>query len=34
MFENEEQFLSTYRMEDYDRPSVTTDIVAFTVRSE
>lgn len=34
MFENEDQFLSTYRMEDYDRPSVTTDIVAFTVRSE
>lgn len=31
---NEQQFLSTYRMEDYDRPSVTTDIVAFTVRSE
>lgn len=31
---NEERYLSAYRMEDYDRPSVTTDIVAFTVRSE
>lgn len=31
---SEERFLSDYRMEDYDRPSVTTDIVAFTVRSE
>lgn len=31
---DEKQFLSSYRMEDYDRPSVTTDIVAFTVRSE
>ncbi len=31
---DEELFLSSYRMEDYDRPSVTTDIVAFTVRSE
>lgn len=31
---NEAQFLSSYSMEDYDRPSVTTDVVAFTVRSE
>lgn len=31
---DENLFLSSYRMEDYDRPSITTDIVAFTVRSE
>lgn len=31
---SEERFLSDYRMEDYDRPSVTTDIAAFAVRSE
>ncbi len=30
----EEAFLSSYSMEDYDRPSVTTDIVAFKIRSK
>ena len=30
----EARFLSDYRMEDFDRPSVTTDIAAFTIRSE
>lgn len=29
----EEQFLSSYSMEDYERPSVTADIVAVTVRA-
>lgn len=32
--EDERVFLSTYRLEDYDRPSVTTDIVAMTLRTE
>lgn len=31
---SEELFLSNYKIEDYDRPSVTTDIVAFKIRSE
>lgn len=31
---DEELFLSAYRMDDYERPSVTTDIAAFTIRSE
>lgn len=31
---DEEAFLSSYSVENYDRPSVTTDIVAFKVRSE
>lgn len=31
---DEEDFLSSYSIEDYDRPSVTTDIVAFKIRSE
>ena len=31
---DEELFLSAYRMEDYDRPSVATDIAAFSVRSQ
>lgn len=30
---DEEAFLSSYNMDDYDRPSVTTDIVAFKIRS-
>lgn len=30
----EEEFLASYRLEDYDRPSVATDVVAFSVRSE
>ena len=30
---DEELFLSAYRIEDYDRVSVTTDIVAFSIRS-
>lgn len=30
---DEEAFLSSYSMDDYDRPSVTTDIVAFKIRS-
>ena len=31
---SEELFLSKYNIQDYDRPSVTTDIVAFAIRSE
>lgn len=31
---DEELFLSAYRIEDYERPSVTTDIALFTIRSE
>lgn len=31
---DEEAFLSSYSIENYDRPSVTTDIVAFKIRSE
>lgn len=31
---SEEQFLSTYKIENYERPSVATDIVAFAIRSE
>lgn len=31
--EDESVFLSTYRIEDYDRPSVTTDVVAMTLRT-
>lgn len=31
---DEELFLSAYNIEDYDRPSVTTDIVAFAIRQE
>ena len=31
---DEELFLSAYNIEDYDRPSVTTDIVAFSIQSE
>lgn len=31
---NEELFLSSYSIEDYDRPSVATDIVSFSIRSE
>lgn len=32
--DDEEAFLSSYSIEDYDRPSVTADIVAFKIRSE
>ena len=32
--ENEKEFLKSYRMTDYERPSVTADIVAFKIRSE
>lgn len=31
---DEELFLSAYHMEEYDRPSLTTDIVAFSMQSE
>lgn len=31
---DEELFLSTYNIENYDRPSVTTDMVAFSIQSE
>lgn len=31
---NEEAFLSGYHIEKYDRPSVTTDVAAFTMRTE
>jgi ADP-ribose pyrophosphatase YjhB (NUDIX family) len=31
---DEKEFLSSYRMEDYPRPSVTADIVAFMIRAE
>ncbi|MBQ5849691.1 MAG: NUDIX hydrolase [Lachnospiraceae bacterium] len=31
---SEEQYLSNYSIENYERPSVTTDIVAFAIRSE
>lgn len=31
---DEEMFLSSYDITDYDRPSVTTDIAAFTIRTE
>ena len=31
---DEELFLSAYNIEEYDRPSVTTDIVTFAIRSE
>ncbi len=30
--QNEQDYLSTYRIEDYERPSVTTDVAAFTIR--
>ena len=33
-FLDEETFLANYNIEEYDRPSVTTDIVAFKIRSE
>lgn len=32
--DTEKEFLSEYRIEDYDRPSVTTDVAAFTIRTE
>ena len=32
--ETEQEFLSAYRIEDYERPSLTADIVAFMIRSE
>ena len=32
--QSEKEFLAQYRMEDYERPSVTADIVAFMIRSE
>ena len=31
---DEKDFLKTYRQDDYPRPSVTADIVAFTIREE
>ena len=31
---SEKEFLSQYHMEDYERPSVTADIVAFMIRTE
>ena len=31
---SEQEFLSTYRQDDYPRPSLTADIVAFTIRAE
>ncbi|MBQ8687005.1 MAG: NUDIX hydrolase [Ruminococcus sp.] len=34
MASSEETFLSEYRLEDYDRPSVAADIALFTIRSE
>lgn len=32
--QTEKEFLSRYNMDDYERPSVTTDVVAFMIRSE
>lgn len=32
--QTEEEFLASYSIEEYDRPSVTTDVVALTARSE
>ena len=32
--QTEQDFLSTYRLEDFERPSVTADIAAFMIRSE
>lgn len=32
--QSEKEFLSQYNIKDYDRPSLTTDIVAFMIRSE
>ncbi|MBQ7546787.1 MAG: NUDIX hydrolase [Clostridia bacterium] len=32
--QSEKEFLSGYNIEDYERPSVTTDVVAFMIRSE
>ena len=32
--QSEKEFLNQYRMEDYDRPSVTTDVAAFMMRKE
>ena len=32
--QSEKEFLSGYRIDDYERPSVTTDVVAFMIRSE
>lgn len=34
VYNNEQAFLSNYSMLDYDRPSVTADIVAFRIRTE
>ena len=31
---SEKEFLSQYRIEDYERPSVTADVAAFTIRTE
>ncbi len=31
---SEKEFLSNYRLEDYERPSVTTDVAAFMIRQE
>lgn len=33
-FQKEEEFLENYRIEEFERPSVATDIVVFTVRSK
>ena len=32
--QSEKEYLSQYKLGDYERPSVTTDVVAFMIRSE
>ena len=33
-FKDEQDFLNDYSMEDYDRPSIATDIIIFTVKKD
>ena len=32
--QSEQEFLSQYDIRDFDRPSLTTDVAAFTIRSD